>query len=223
MSKKSTRRAFTGAKPAVKPAVKRSTQESIGTLHQCYNWLYATYAGEIAELAKLHAGVRVGAVLAEDQEAIDHRSQIALTVQDRLVTDEFNCGLTFTFLDASHPQVQFGYVSFASFTDMARRFFKDLPTIKSIYQARSEFVAATGLSPAQALSGVPGPDGYGGCEWFRGSARPKLDNSTSYYSLPQLAALAHSYRQLAEAAVEEGTTQVHTRQETAQKTAVEAP
>ena len=46
---------------------------------------------------------------------------------------------------------------------------------------------------------------------------------TSYYSLPQLAALAHSYRQLAEAAVEEGTTQVHTRQETAQKTAVEAP
>ena len=130
MSKKSTRRASTGAKPAVK----RSTQESLATLHQCCKWLNFTYSGEIAELAKLHAGVRVGAVLAEDQEAIDHRSQIALTVQDRLVNDEFNCGLTFTFLDASHPQVQFGYVSFSSFTDMARRFFKDLPTIKSIYQ-----------------------------------------------------------------------------------------
>ena len=219
MSKKSTRRASTGAKPAVK----RSTQESLATLQQCCQWLHFTYSGEIAELAKLHAGVRVGAVLVEDQEAIDHRSQIALTVQDRLVTDEFNRGLTFTFLDASHPPVQLGYVSFSSFTDMARRFFKDLPTIKRIYQARSEFVAATGLSPAQALSGVPGPDGDGAREWFRGSARPKLDNSTSYYSLPQLAALTHSYRQLAEAAVEEGTTQVHTRQETAQKTAVEAP
>ena len=214
MSKKSTRHAFTGAKTS-KPAVKRSTQESIGTLHQCHKWLYATYSGEIAELAKLHAVVRLGAVLVEDQEAIDHRSQIALTVEDRLVNDEFNYGLTFTFLDASHPEVQFGYVSFSSFTDMARRFFKDLPTIKRIYQARSEFVAATGLSPAQTLSYVPGPDGDGGREWFRGSARPKLDNSTSYYSLPQLAALAHSYRHRANPVVEEDMTQVHTRQQAA--------
>ena len=219
MSKKSTRRASTGASTGAKPAVKRSTQESLATLHQCCKWLYATYAGEIAELAKLHAGVRVGAVLAEDQEVIDHRSQVALTVQDRLVTDEINCGLTFTFLDASHPEVQFGYVSFSSFTEMTRRFFKDLPTIKSIYKARSEFVAATGLSPAQALSGVPGPDGDGGREWFRGSARPRLDNSTSYYSLPQLAALAHSYRHRANPVVEEDMTQADTRQQAA----VEAP
>jgi hypothetical protein len=219
MSKKSTRRASTGAKPAVK----RSTQESIATLHQCYNWLYSTYAGEIAELAKLHAVVRFGAALVEVQEAIDSRSQIALTVQDRLVNDEFNCGLTLTFLDVSHPPVQFGYVSFASFTEMTRRFFKDLPTIKSIYQARSEFVAATGASPAQALPEVDGPEGDGVRGWFMGATRPKLDGSTSYYSLPQLAAMAQSYRQLAKAAVEEGTTQVHTRQETAQETAVEAP
>ena len=219
MSKKSTRRASTGASTGAKSAVKRSTQESLATLQQCCKWLHFTYSGEIAELAKLHAGVRVGAVLFEDQEVIDHRSRIALTVQDRLVNDEFNCGLTFTFLDASHPPVQFGYVSFTSFTDMARRFFKDLPTIKSIYQARSEFVAATGLSPAQTLSGVPGQDGDGVCEWFRGSARPKLDNSTSYYSLPQLAALAHSYRQRANPVVEQDMTQADTRQQAA----VEAP
>ena len=215
MSKKSTRRASTGARTAVKPAVKRSTQKSLATLQQCCKWLHFTYAGEIAELAQLHAVVRLGAVLVEDQEAIDHRSQIALTVEDRLVNDEINGGLTFTFLDASHPEVQFGYVSFASFTEMTRRFFKDLPTVKSIYQVRSEFVAATGLSPAQALSGVPGPDGDGGREWFRGSARPKLDNSTSYYALPQLAALAHSYRQRANPVVEEDMTQADTRQQAA--------
>ena len=65
--------------------------------------------------------MRLGAVLAEGQEAIDHRSQIALTVEDRLVNDELNCGLMFTFLDASHPQVQFGDVSFASFTGLGEK------------------------------------------------------------------------------------------------------
>lgn len=223
MSKTLNSLASTGAKTAVKPAVKRSTQESLAILQQCCKWLHFTYSGEIAELAKLHAGLRVGAVLIEDQEAIDSRSQIALTVQDRLVTDDIICGLTLTFKDVSHPPVQFGYISFASFTDMARRFFKDLPTVKSIYQARSEFVAATGLRPAQALSGLHGPEGDGACDWFRDSNRPKLEHVTSYYSLPQLAVLAQSYRQLAKAAVEEGTTQVHTRQETAQETAAEAP
>ena len=220
MSKKSTRRASIGAKPT---AVKRNTQEALGTLRQCYEWLYATYAGEMAELARLNAAVRLGALFVEGEEAIDHRSQIALTVEDRRVNDEFNCGLTFTFLDASYPQVQFGHVTFASFAAMTRRFFKDLPTIKSIYQARAEYMAATGASPVQAVPEVEGPEDAAACDWFRGATRPKLDESASYYSLPQLAAMAQSYRQLAKAAVEEGTTQVHTRQETAQETAVEAP
>ena len=203
MSKKSTRRVST----AVKLAVKRSTQESLATLHQCCKWLYSTYASEIAELAQLHAGVRVGAVFAEDQEAIDHRSQIALTVEDRLVTDEFNCGLTFTFLDASHPPVQFGYVSFSSFTDMTRRFFKDLPTVKSIYQARSEFVAATGLSPAHVMPDV----GYQAAQdsqedaikrqWFTGDALPKPDESQYHYPRSKLVALVNTYDQWADEGV----------------------
>ena len=203
MSKKSTRRASTGAKPAVK----RSTQESLATLQQCCKWLHFTYSGEIAELAKLHAGVRVGAVLAEDQEAIDHRSQIALTVEDRLVNDEFNYGLTFTFLDASHPEVQFGYVSFSSFTEMTRRFFKDLPTVKSIYQARSEFVAATGLSPAHVMPEV----GYQAAQdsqedaikrqWFTGDALPKPDESQPRYPRSKLVALVNTYGQWADEGV----------------------
>ena len=205
MSKKSTRRASTGAKTA---AVTRSTQESLATLHRCYDWLYYTYASEMAQLARLNASVRLGAVCVEG-EALDHHSQIALTVEDRMVNGEFSDGLTFTFLDASHPQVQFGSVAFASFVAMARRFFKDLPTIQSLYQARAVYVAATGASPAQALPDVGGQEsGQGGAvalDWFRGATRPKLDETSSYYSLPQLAAMAHAYLQQADNAVAERT------------------
>ena len=52
MSKTLNSLASTGAKTAVKPAVKRSTQESLAILQQCCKWLHFTYSGEIAELAK---------------------------------------------------------------------------------------------------------------------------------------------------------------------------
>ena len=107
----------------------------------------------------------------------------------------------------NHPQVQFGYVSFASFTDMARRFFKDLPTIKRIYQARSEFVAATGLSPAHVMPDV----GYQAAQesqedaikrqWFTGDALPKPDESQPRYPRSKLVALVNTYGQWADEGV----------------------
>lgn len=199
MSKKSTRRAPTGAKTAAKA---RSTQKSLVTLHLCYDWLYCTYAGEMAQLAKLNASVRLG-VLCAAVEATGHQSQIALTVEDRMVNDQADAGLTFTFLDASHPRVQFGSVTFTSFMAMTRRFFKALPTIKSLYEARTAYMAATGASAALAdvACQQAGQQGAAVSDWFRGATQPKLDEPSSYYSLPQLAAMAQNYRQLTDKAL----------------------
>ena len=189
MSKKSTRRASTGAKTA---ANARSTQKSLVIISQCYDWFLYTYAGEMAQLAGLNASVRLG-MLCVNEEPLGPYTQIALTIDDRQVREEDQAGLTFTFFDTSHPPVLFGSVTLTQFQQMTRRFFNGLATIKDVYQARAAYMAATGTTAAQALPDVAcqeaGQQGAAVSDWFRGATQP------------QLAAMAQNYRQLADKAL----------------------
>ena len=197
MSKKSTRRAPTGAKTAAKA---RSTQKSLDIISQCNDWFLYTYAGEMAQLAGLNASLRLG-VLCVNEEPLGPYTQIALTIEDRQVREEDKAGLTFTFFDTSHPPVLFGGITLAQFQQMTRRFFNGLATIKSLYEARAAYMAATGTTAAQELPDIEGRQGSMAFDWFRGAKQLRTHGPSSYYSLPQLAAMAQNYRQLADKAL----------------------
>ena len=182
--------------PSSVPAA--STQNPIITLAWCNAWLQLTYAHELAGLTKLGAHVQARAVRAPGQK-VSSSSSVLLTVKDGWFGGEAGLDgeLTFTFWDTDFPKVALGGLTMSQFQDMARRFWRALPTIKDVYQARAAYIAATGANPNETLPDVECRAGSMEFHWFTRDTLPKLDEPQYQYPRPKLLALAETYDQWA--------------------------
>lgn len=165
-----------------------------------YAWFYRTYSVELAQLARWNAYVCVNGL----HSAENLSDYITLTVEDSLFDGKMDCGLTFTFLDVNQPELERSSYTFEAFQAMVQRFFKALPAIKRIYQARAAYRAATGAHSAEALPAIEGRAGSL-AQWCRGAGRPQFYEASSCYSKLQLAAIVGMYRQRAASGVAAGT------------------
>ena len=182
-----------------------STNNPILTLAWCNAWLQFTCAHELAELATAGAYVQARAVRAPG-ERLSPRSSVLLSVKDGLCDGEAGLDgeLTFTFWDLDHPSVELGALTMPQFQAMASRFWQALPDIKAVYQARADYIAATGASPAQAMPDVEDQAAQADsmhCHWFTGDTLPKMDETQHHYPLSKLVALVNTYDQWADVGV----------------------
>lgn len=170
-----------------------SEMDDAVTLEGCNIGLNCLYANELAELAALGAHVQVRAVCAPG-EVVSASTRVLLTVKDGLVGGATGPDgeLTFTFLDVGNPKVELGSLTASKLASMAQRFLEELPLIKDIYQARANYIAATGASPTEAMPDVEEED-LSECNWFMSDSLPKTDESRLCYPLPRLLTLVDTY------------------------------
>ena len=183
------------------PTQTAHTPSPVVTLAWCNAWLQFTHAHELAELVKLGIYIQARAVCLPGRPGPD--TAVLLTVKDGLLGGEVGADgqMTFTFLDGGHLSVKLGSLTMSRFQNMACRFWQDLPMVVSVYQARAEYIAATGASPAENMPDVEARVGYKEYNWFTGETLPKMDETQDHYSLSRLVALVDTYDQWADEGV----------------------